>query len=98
MLAPSCRYPDILAEVSDGLAATLPCRRTFLHVYFYPGCLQSQSTASVAWMFFIRQRFAYGVNIDEVLVRVLVLGLVDSRGSAIMVQVLCDAKRGSLCC
>ena len=49
-------------------------------------------------MFFIRQRFAYGVNIDEVLVRVLVLGLVDSRGSAIMVQVLCDAKRGSLCC
>ena len=35
-------------------------------------------------MFFIRQRFAYGVNIDEVLVRVLVLGLVNSRGSAIM--------------
>ena len=49
-------------------------------------------------MFFIRHRFAYGVNIDEVLVRVLVLGLVDSRGSAIMVQVLCDVKRGSLCC
>ena len=69
----------------------------YMFIFIQGVCNRSQLQV-VLECFFIRQRFAYGVNIDEVLVRVLVLGLVDSRGSAIMVQVLCDAKRGSLCC